>query len=456
MRAVVVMASPSLSIDDAPMSAFHLRVATYTTGGMFCDGYILGMVGIVLALAAPVLELNAVWKGLIGASALIGIFVGSLVFGPITDRIGRQAMYLADLVAFVVGSVLQFFAQEPWQLFVLRLFMGIAIGADYAIGTALLSEFVPRRQRGALLASLNAVWTVGFVVAYVVGYFFGTPGDSSWRWLLASSALPALLVLLLRLGTPESPRWLLSKGRVDEARRVVTDYFGPEYGIENLSAEPQPGRTRYRMLFARSYRTRTVFAGGFWFCQVLPYFAFFTFLPLLFDSLGFGSDFFAEMVVNLFLLIGAVLGVVVMDLLPRRAFVTWSFVVLIAPLLILGLYSAPPAWLVIACFAFFAIVVTAAGNLESVYPSEIFPTEVRASGVGLAASISRIGAAIGTFLLPLALDTVGVAITMIIAATVFGAGALLSWTWAPETRHVALLEASTAGSPIQATPEPRR
>jgi MFS family permease len=133
-----------MTIDDAPLNNFHLRVVAYTTGGYFVDGYILGMIGIALALLAPQLGLGAVWTGLIGASALAGIFIGGLIFGWVTDRVGRQTMYVADLILFVVASVLQFFVEGPLALFILRLVMGIAIGADYAIGSALLSEFLPR------------------------------------------------------------------------------------------------------------------------------------------------------------------------------------------------------------------------------------------------------------------------------------------------------------------------
>ncbi|MGH3146223.1 MAG: MFS transporter, partial [Rubrobacter sp.] len=181
----------AMTIDEAPLNGFHLRVAVYTTGGYFVDGYILGMIGIALALLAPQLGLGAVWSGLIGASALAGIFIGGLVFGWLTDKVGRQTMYVADLIVFVVASVLQFFVEGPLALFVLRLIMGIAIGADYAIGAALLSEFLPSRQRGRLLACQNAIWTVGFVAAYVVGYFMQDLGPEAWRWMLASSAVPA-------------------------------------------------------------------------------------------------------------------------------------------------------------------------------------------------------------------------------------------------------------------------
>lgn len=150
-------------IDESPITAFHVRACCYTVGGFVCDGYILGTIGLALPQISEQMGLGSVWQGLLGASALIGIFAGSLIFGPITDKIGRQKMLVADLILFIIASVLQLFVDGPIALFVLRFLLGVAIGADYAIGPALLSEFVPRRRRGRLLSSLNATWTVGFV-----------------------------------------------------------------------------------------------------------------------------------------------------------------------------------------------------------------------------------------------------------------------------------------------------
>ena len=100
------------------------------------------------------------------------------------------------------------------------------------------------------------------VAAYVVGYFLQDLGPEVWRWMLASSAVPAALVLLLRLGTPESPRWLLSKGRVEEARRVVREYIDPNADVEDLMAD-EGVETSYRRLFSGEWRKRTAFAGLF-------------------------------------------------------------------------------------------------------------------------------------------------------------------------------------------------
>jgi MFS transporter, putative metabolite transport protein len=437
----------TMTIDDAPLNSFHLRVVAYTTGGYFVDGYILGMIGIALALLAPQLGLGAVWTGLIGASALAGIFIGGLIFGWVTDRVGRQTMYVADLIVFVTASVLQFFVEGPLALFILRLIMGIAIGADYAIGSALLSEFLPRRQRGGLLACLNAIWTVGFVAAYIAGYFMQDLGPEAWRWMLASSAVPATVVLALRLGTPESPRWLLSKGRVDEARQVVKEYIHPDADIDDLVAE-SGNQTSYRKLFSRALRKRTAFAGLFWFCQVVPYFAIFTFLPTVLEGLGIEGEFSSEVLLNLFLFAGAIVGVVVMDMMPRRTFTIGSFALLAIVGAALGFFPQAPVLVILILFSIFAFVIAAAADLESVYPAEIFPTEVRASGTGIAAAISRIGAAIGTFLLPTSVEQFGTGPTMLGATAVLLLGLVLSVAWAPETRRVSLSEASLAGRQV--------
>lgn len=395
------MSTTPVAIDDLPLSKFHVRMTVYTTGGFFIDGYILGIISIALAVWGPQVGLSSLWEGLIGASALIGIFLGSLIFGPIIDRVGRQMMYVTDLMLFIIASVIQLFVVEPWQLFRPAIGHGIAIGIDYAIGPSLLSEMLPRRYRGTLLACLNATYTLGFVVAFVVGFALRSAlGSGSWRWMLVSSVVPAVVILLLRLGSPESPRWLAAHGQHAKAQEVLRKHFGDNVILGEEPAGRQ--RTRIAELFNRRWRRRTIFASVFWLCQVMPYFALFTLLPTVLKSLGLSNEFTGGLALNGFQLAGGIVGVVVMNMLSRRTFVIWSFVILAISLGLLGFIPHPTSILVIIAFAVFAFVVSAAGNLESVYPAEMFPTEMRATGVGFAAAMSRVGAAIGTFLLPLA------------------------------------------------------
>lgn len=430
-----------ITIDDAPFNAFHARLTAFTTGGYFCDGYILGIIGAALVLGGPKLHLDAAWTGLIGASSLIGLFLGSLVLGPVIDRFGRQLVYTADLAFFVVASVLQFFVTNPAELFVLRLLMGIGIGADYDLGSTLLGEFSPRRFRGVLLSSLNAVWTVGYVVAFLVGYWLQGLGPDSWRWMLASSAVPAFLVLLLRIGTPESPRWLISKGRVDEARAILRRHVHPDAEIEDLLVDAYR-KADFGRLLARPWRTRTLFGGLFWFCQVVPYFAIFTFQAEVLKAAHLQDPLIGGLVLDLFLLLGALAGLWCVHRFGRRPFVIWTFALCIPFLGVLGVWPAAPPAVALACFAVFAFVVSLAADLESTYPSELFPTEIRATGVGVCTAISRIGAAIGTFLLPIGIERFGIGGSMLAGTAILIVGLVISILWAPETRGLSLAEAS--------------
>ena len=206
--------SPATAVEDAPLSSFHKRLTLYSAGGPFLDGYVLSIIGVALVQVTPALQLSASWQGLIGAAALIGMFVGGVVGGWLTDRFGRQVLYTLDLVAIIFCSIAQSWVSDSLSLCILRLLIGIAVGADYPIATSLLTEFTPARYRGPLIGVLIVMWFVGAAVAYIVGELLLRLGPDGWRWMLASAALPATVFVIMRHGTPESPLWLMEKGRM--------------------------------------------------------------------------------------------------------------------------------------------------------------------------------------------------------------------------------------------------
>lgn len=234
----------ALSDHETPLNRFHLRITALTFGANFSDGYALGSIGIVLTVLAPTMGLSALWEGLLGSSMLIGVLVGSVVCGWLADRFGRRLVFQLDFIVIAVASAAQFFVDGPVWLLVLRLIIGIGVGADYALGPTLVTEFVPTRYRGGLLGSLTVMWTVGYVASFFVGTWLVNLSPDSWRWMLASGAIPALIVLVLRLGTPESPRWLIGKGRLDEARQVSDKYLGGTLDIEKIAASTASDKRR--------------------------------------------------------------------------------------------------------------------------------------------------------------------------------------------------------------------
>ncbi|SAL09141.1 MFS transporter [Caballeronia telluris] len=433
----------SVALDDLPLNRFHLKIAGLTFGAHFTEGYALGTVGYALASLNRQIPLDSFWMGAIGSSALIGIFLGSLLFGWLSDRLGRQRIFLTSFVIITLAAFLQFFATSPVELFLLRVLIGIGMGGDFTVGHAILAEFSPRKHRGALLGSFSVVWTIGYVAANVLGLHYSDAVPDAWRWLLASAAAPALIVLLLRFGTPESPRWLLGKGRAAEANDIVRKHFGPHVTLDADSPHPEHSSKRgYARLFGRDLIRRTVFNCAFFVCLVIPYFAIYTFLPAILKVVGLSEGFGADLLLNAILVIGAVLGIWLTIKLPRRHFLIGSFAVTCAMLVALSVLPSTAALAMILAFAVFTLTMSAFSNLVGVFPPECFPTEVRACGVGLAIACSRLGSAIGTFLLPVGIARFGFHATMMALAGVLLIGMIVSIAWAPETKNLTLRDAS--------------
>jgi MFS transporter, putative metabolite transport protein len=448
------MTAPSVRFDDVPFNLFHARAVLFCGGSLFLDGYVLGVGGFALASWGPQVHLSPTWYGAIGSATLFGLFVGSLIFGRITDRFGRRLLFLVHLFVLLLLSPVQLFVQGPLALFVVRFLMGMVIGADFTIAITLLAELVPRKQRGLLLSYLNVLAIVGLALAYPVKAALDVLGDDSWRWLLASSAVPAAIVLLLRIGAPESPRWLLQQGRDSEARAVLDKFYGTNVYLDATDRVDTSSRGRLGELFSRPMWRRTVFAGGFWACQGLPYYAIYIFQQQISTAIGLGTGFWPGLVFNLLLLLGSVFGLPVTSRASRRGMLLWTFAITAVALAVLASLSSDQVALHVISFAIFALVLAASTNLQSVYPGELFPTDLRATGVGVATAISRIGACLGTFLLPITIDQFGVQASLYGLAAVLVLGFVLTRAWAPETQDLALADASrvsrTTGMPVAA------
>ncbi|MDT2004987.1 MFS transporter [Rhodococcus opacus] len=432
------------ALDDAPLSRFHKKLALFASGGPFLDGYVLSIIGVAMVQISDQWDLTSSEQGLIGASSLIGILLGAFAGGWLTDRFGRQALFTIDLVAIIACSVAQFFVQDVVWLIVLRLLIGMAVGADYPIATSLLAEFAPRKYRGPMLGAFVTMWFVGAAAAYVIGEILAQTGDDGWRWMLASAALPATMIVLARLGTPESPRWLAGKGRIDEANAALAKVFGTGVTVADLPDESKEDLD-VTVLLRAGYGKRMAFVAIFWTCSVIPLFAVYAFAPAILEALNLEGDMahYGSALITVMFLVGCVIAVLVVNRMGRRPMLIHSFLWSGVALLLLGIFPGASTTVILALFATYAILIGGTQIMQWVYPNELFPTEVRGSAVGLASSLSRIGAAIGTYLVPLSLTGLGIGITMLIAAVITLFGAVISYMWAPETRGLSLSECSS-------------
>ncbi len=336
-------------------------------------------------------------------------------------------------------SLLQGAVGSAAELLALRFCIGVLLGTDYVVSKALLTEFVPRLARGRLLGLLSVAWAGGYSCAYFIGYALGGSGPEAWHWMLLTSAVPCLLVLPLRVTLPESPRWLANHGEAGKAAAIVLERFGPHVAPPRKSPAPAQAHGRWRQLMSRQWRLRTLVGCAFFTCQVIPYFAVGTFVSQVMTAINIHSGYIGGVFYNLSLLGGAIAGLLIIDRVPRRSFLIGSFVIAASAMLALTLWSAVPAAAMIVLFALFAGVISAASNLVYVYLPELFPTDLRASGIGLAIAASRTGSAISTFLLPLVVEAFGVRTALAACVAVLATGAIVCRQWAPETQHVKLV-----------------
>ena len=229
------------ALDNRPMSSLQRKAAILVSMGEFISGYDLLVMGAALIYLRPQFDLSPSATGLLGASTFLGAMVGLLIFGDLSDRLGRRAIFVANLIFFVFFSIVSAFITDATQLFIARFLVGMGVGMDIPTSTAYLAEIAPRKQRGAILGSLPQImWILGAMlstfIALPLGYFFG---DQAWRWMFGLAAVPALLVLIGRRLLPESPRWLLAQGRLDEARDALKRFDVPVE--ESLTANREKG-----------------------------------------------------------------------------------------------------------------------------------------------------------------------------------------------------------------------
>jgi putative MFS transporter len=373
------------------------------------------------------------------------MFFGGVVGGYLTDLIGRKKMFILDLVIFVIASVLQYFVNDSTELIILRFILGVAVGADYPIAGTYMAEFAPKKNRGALLGGLIALWYVGYGVSYLAGYLMLPIGDDSWRWMLVSSAVPAIIILLSRLNMPESPLWLASKGKEKEANEIIQRIFGKNVVLsEKLDSKE---KTSFSDMFKNGYGKWTIFIALFWTLQVAPSFAIATYIPNVLGLFGFADgnmEYLGSAIMSLFYIVGLLPAIYLVEKIGRRPVLVWPFLISAIILVVLGITSS---WhmsfvLTISLFVLYGIFNTGMSILQWIYPNELYPTKIRGTAMGFGTGVSRIGSSLSTLLFPIVLSKYGLDVTLYICAALFFAGFLISLLMAPETKNMSLAETS--------------
>ncbi len=213
-------------LDRLPVTGFHHRLLVLSGLGWLFDSMDGGLMSFVLARLKVEWHLGPDQIAIASSAGLAGMFLGGAVAGSLADRFGRKAVFQSTLLIFSIATGLCALAQGLASLVSLRFLVGIGLGGELPVAAALVSEFAPAKHRGRLIVLLESFWAFGWAAAAIIAELLArraeTVGQSfPWRAAFLIGALPALYVFVLRRALPESPRYLSSRGRLDEAEAVL-------------------------------------------------------------------------------------------------------------------------------------------------------------------------------------------------------------------------------------------
>jgi len=381
-------------LDRLPICSFHRRLLGLIGAGLFLDGFEIYVAGGVIGLLVKTGWTDLASAGQFISAGVFGMMLGAALSGVLGDRFGRRFSYQLNLLIFGLASFAAAAAPSMIYLVAARFVMGIGLGAEIVVGYATLIEYIPPSHRGRWGASLSMFTNAALFVSAITGYF--VLPEIGWRALFVAVGIAALGVWYLRKGVPESPRWLESKGRNDEAERIVAA-IEREAGV--TTSPPVLPLARPAVPIMPSIWTRDMlarFAIGFALNigGNATVYGFIIWLPSFFvkqgltitTSLGFTA------IMSLGGPVGAAIGILVADRFNRRRMIV-ALSVLAALLGFIYPFAGSNALVALNGFVLVTVVYTFVAVAWASYVPELFPTEIRLRATGYCNAGGRMAAA---------------------------------------------------------------
>src|SRR5919201_326706 len=440
-------------MERLPFSRFHWRLLWMGGLGYTFDAMDGAMIAFILPAVSSLWGLTNQQTGVLGSSAMIGYLFGAFLAGTLGDLIGRRAVMMHALAIYSLATVVAAFSPGWKFLFAWRVIASFGTGAESAIIAPFLAEFVQRKYRGRFGGSLSGFFSFGFVFAALLGYFVVPRWHDGWRIVQIVTACPILMLLWWRRSLPESPRWLIDRGRSAQAAAEVQKIearlrpeesarLAPLDTVEVSAGTPAHGGTftkNLAALWSAPMARTTAMLWILWIAITFSYYGFFTWIPTLLVKQGMTitRSFGYSIVIYLAQIPGYYSAAFVSEKLDRK----WTIVAY----LLLGGVSAyllsnarSDAAITLAgfCLSFF-MNGTYAGIYA--YTPELYPTTFRATGMGVASAFGRIGGLAAPLVIGSTYAKIGFGGVFLITTVVLVAGALA----------VALLGIGTAGKSLE-------
>lgn len=440
------------ALSEAPWRRFHTVAVLLFGVGWAMDAFEVTLVGNVMGALGTRFHLGGQAMSVLLAAWFCGLMLGAAWFGALSDRYGRRRVFLASLTLYGLATLAAAVAPNLTALLVLRALAGVGVGAEYAAINAAITELVPRRARGRASAIVLNFWPLGSLLAALLAWplLAALPPDLGWRMVFAAGGLIALSTAWLRRYLPESPRWLLAQGRSAEAAAILARVTGAAPGRLALPAAPAAKASLITLL--REVPGRFALGAALDFAEAAGYYGLFAFLPLVvLPALHLASHALPlfYLVGSLGALIGGLAAALTLDRLGRFASVSLFYGATALATIALAFATRWGAGAIMAGFALTNLLATA--SWIAAYPtfSELFPTHLRASGIGASVAVGRVGAMAAPFLVAfLGARSMVAALFLLAGFWLFGALVMVVWRVAGgvEGRGMALERIAPAGA----------
>ena len=442
-------------LDRLPWARFHTMLVLALGVGWTLDSFEVNIIGSVFGMLKDEWHFNAVQGSWAVSIWVFGILIGALLFGYMADRMGRKRLFLMTLLMYALFSVATIFSWDYSSFLFFRFMTALAVGGEYSAVTATMGEFIPKKYRGKTDALILSCFPLGAILSSVVALIVlnQLPPTLGWRLGFGFGALLAFAVVWVRRVIPESPRWLIQHGRSDEAQTIVKTVEAQierEHNIklqavtetESIFRAHRGFGSHVSELFGR-YFARTALAGALNFSQAAVVYGVLTLMALIVLPLLKVPA--ADMPIYYFYgnaaaLLGGVVSAMLLDSQGRRSTMFFGYALTVAAIGVVYLAASTQAMVLGYCLIQFG--VTWAYIAAYVVSSEILPTRLRASGLGVAVAVGRLGAFFAPLLITQVFantkDPTTALIVLFVLAIPGPIAALWWWMRGPETRHQSL------------------
>ena len=408
-------------IENAKFGKFHYKLlAILGTVWAFIAINTLSVAFIIpLLKKEPAFQGSLTRLGAMGSAALWGMLLGAWFFGILADYIGRKKSLSLAVLTFGLGSMISAFVQNLNQLIFLRFIVGLGLGGSLPVASSYFAEFMPKKIRGAMISILESFWAVGTIIIGIVALIV----KAEWRGILMFGGA-IILALPLLASLPESPRFLLLKGKIKEAEKIIEKIFG--ISVKLKMPENRYGKITITELWSKYART-TLMLTIAWFSIAFAYYGFFIWLPkFLASSLNITvfKSFQYFIITAVAQLPGYWSAAYLIEKVGRKKTLSsYLFISGLAGLLFYKFASSGNASMILLSAVLFSFFNLGAWGVIYAYTPELYPTGVRGTGTGWAGAMARIGGGLAPIVAGRVMEvsTVGVAVLIIAVISLVGA-----------------------------------